>query len=414
LAKVQTNYGVIPSLSNIVADKIENVDVEKSLEMEKVTKHDLAAELKIFSEQCGESGKYLHNGATSMDIKDNADIILTKDSLIIIKNKLKILIDEISNIIIKNKEIKCMGYTHLQPAEPTTIGYRFANYLDDLTQDYNKISYLSLNIKTKGFKGSVGTGSPYVDILGKEKYNSFLSDLQKEIGIKFFDTSTQTYTRKQDYEMLVMLSSLGMTIYKIAFDLRILQSYPYGEILEDFSENQVGSSAMPFKRNPITAEKICSLSRELPSFANIAWENGANSILERTLDDSANRRNIIPEAFLISDEIIVSLTNLLKNITFNYERIEENYQKYISFSITDSLMSSIVLKTGADRQEIYKIFQELSFESFNTEKNLIDLLISDKRVKKYINKEEILKIKNNLEYAVQQSEFAVIKAKLIF
>lgn len=405
LAKTQMRYNVIPTMSlDDIENNIENINIDASLEKEIETKHDLMAELFIFSSQCGESGKFLHNCATSMDIKDNTDIILMKESLIILEYKLKNLLNLIASIIEKNKDIRCIGYTHLQPAEATTIGYRFSNYYQDILEDYENIKTLSFSLKAKGFKGSVGTGSPYVDVLGLEKYKEFLSDLEKELGVNFFDVSTQTYTRKQDYRLMSTLSSFGLTAHKIALDLRILQSYNYGEILEDFSELQIGSSAMPFKKNPITAEKICSLSRELFSFSGITWENGANSILERTLDDSANRRNIIPEAFLISEEIIISLHNLLENMTFNYKKIKENYDKYISFSIADTLMSRIVSTENVNRQEIYKKLQEISFMAFENNKDFIYLLCNDKTITKYINPQQIKELYNNLDYAINQTK----------
>ncbi|MGE5679115.1 MAG: lyase family protein, partial [Pseudomonadota bacterium] len=189
-------------------------------------------------------------------------------------------------------------------------------------------------LRGKGFRGAVGTGASYAELLGTDQLAEFDTRLSARLGLPFFSVTTQVYPRKQDFTVVSALAGLGSSVYKFAFDLRFLQSPPVGELAEPFSQNQVGSSAMPFKRNPIQAEKVDSLARQLAQLPRMAWDNAAHSLLERTLDDSANRRTLLPEAFLIADELVAVTTRILKGLCVNKAALARNFAAYAPFAAT--------------------------------------------------------------------------------
>jgi len=208
-------------------------------------------------------------------------------------------------------------------------------------------------VRGKGFKGAVGTAASYAELVGEASVDRFEARLSEELGIDFYPIATQTYTRKQDYSVVSALAGLGASLHKFALDLRILQSPPIGELSEPFGSKQVGSSAMPFKRNPINAEKIDSLSRALSVMPQVAWQNAAQSILERTLDDSANRRTLLPEAFLTCDEILATATKILGGLVVNEQAIARTMAAYGPFANTERVLMAMG-KAGADRQETHE------------------------------------------------------------
>ena len=291
LADAQSKFGLVTSqqVAELKAHA-EEIDIETALKIESEIHHDLMAELKTFAAQCPTAGGIIHMGATSMDIEDNADVLRMQSALNLVIAKLGRLLLSIAERMEITADLPIMAYTHLQPAEPSTLGYRFSVYAQDLLDDWMVLQEIRQNFRGKGFKGAVGTAAAYFDLLGAENYPAFEEALSIDLKLPFFPISTQTCTRKQDLSVLNALASLGATLHKFAFDLRVLQSPPIGETSEYFSPKQVGSSAMPFKRNPINSEKIDSLARQLSAYPQVAWQNAATNLLERTLDDSANRR----------------------------------------------------------------------------------------------------------------------------
>ena len=315
LASTQMEYGLVTSEQvSEISEHVNEIDMVTALTIEAEISHDLMAELKTFAAQCPTAGGILHLGATSMDIEDNADALRLRSGLELLlkslRNNLLILAEKME----QSYDLPVMGYTHLQPAEPSTMGYRLAVYAQDLLEDWQQLKAVYENIRGKGFKGAVGTAAAYGDLIGMENFQEFEALMSNALKLPFYPVSTQTYPRKQDYQVLSALAGLGASLHKFAFDLRILQIPAIGEISESFGKKQVGSSAMPFKRNPIKAEKLDSLARQLSVYPQIAWHNAANSLLERTLDDSANRRTILPEAFLICDEILAVSGQLIQNL----------------------------------------------------------------------------------------------------
>jgi adenylosuccinate lyase len=354
IAQAQSAYGLVTSEQvSELKSKSTAIDINRALQIEAEIHHDLMAEVRVFAEQCPQGGKIIHLGATSMDIEDNADAMRLQQALDLLLPKLRELLSIFADKISAYAAVPTMAFTHLQPAEPTTLGYRLASYAQDLLEDLQEISRVRSLVRGKGFKGAVGTAASYIELLGPENYPIFERQLSEFLDLPFYSVSTQTYPRKQDYLILSALAGLGGTLYKFAFDLRLLQSPVIGEWGEPFADKQVGSSAMPFKRNPINAEKIDSLARTLAAMPQIAWQNAAHSLLERTLDDSANRRTLLPEAFLICDELLRTANRLMRGLTVNTAAVSRNLAVYAPFASTERLLMALV-KAGADRQVMHE------------------------------------------------------------
>ena len=394
LATVQSHYGLVNAdqLSELKLN-VNHIDMDSALKLEAEIHHDLMAELKTFASQCPQAGGILHLGATSMDIEDNADALRIREALDMILKSLSKLLIILASQIEKYADLPVMAYTHLQPAEPTTLGYRFCVYAQDLLEDWHHLAEIRSHIRGKGFKGAVGTGASFADLIGLENLEDFEASLSRELELPFYSISSQTYPRKQDFDVLSALAGLGASLHKFALDIRVLQSPSIGEMSEPFATNQVGSSAMPFKRNPIQAEKIDSLARQLAVLPQVAWQNSANSILERTLDDSANRRSILPEAFLISDELLLVSTRLMEGFKVHEKAIQRNLDKYAPFAATERLMMA-TSKKGADRQVIHELIRQHALTAWNAIQNgdenpLLQTLINDSSLKQWLSKSEI-------------------------
>ncbi|MBM3153030.1 MAG: adenylosuccinate lyase, partial [Chloroflexi bacterium] len=354
LAETQAEYGLVsPAQVDELRLHLQDVALERALEIEAEIQHDLMAEVRVYAEQCPLAGGIIHLGATSMDIEDNADALRQRQALDLLLASLKDLLHIMAGLVEKWADTPLMAFTHLQPAEPSTLGYRLALTGQDLLEDFKAISSQRLSIRGKGFKGAVGTGAAYAELLGAEKLPEFEKKLSEKLDLPFYPLASQVYPRKQDYEIVSALAGLGASLYKFAFDLRLLQSPPIGELAEPFGEKQVGSSAMPFKRNPIKAEKINSLGRYLAGLPRLAWDNAAHSLLERTLDDSANRRILLPEAFLAADEMLRTTRLILGGLQVDEAAIARNLETYGPFAATERLLMALV-KAGAHRQEMHE------------------------------------------------------------
>ncbi len=393
LAKAQSKSGLITKqeLADIIKNQ-DKVNIEKAQEIEKEMSHDLMAEIKVFASQAKIGGGKIHLGATSQDIEDNADAVILNQAANIVEEKLKKLLSEFAQKIDKNKNLVCMAYTHLQPAEPTTLGYRFSIYAQDLLLDLELLRFTKTQIKGKGTKGAVGTYASYYSLLG-QKTQSMENQVLAELGIDAFDVTTQVYPRKLDWLILSALSSIAGSLYKFAFDVRIMQSAGFGEWAEPFGTKQVGSSAMPFKRNPILSERICSIARHLIGFTQTAWQNAANSLLERTLDDSAARRVILPEGFLAVDEIISLAAKIIEGLTINSGAIQKNLTKYGPFAAIESILLTTV-KNGADRQKIHEVLRKASMDAhahieLTGNNPLLESIKRDKQITKYLKNTQI-------------------------
>lgn len=403
LAKVQSEYGLVsPEQLNDLSIHAEDIDINRALEIEGEIHHDLMAEVKTYAEQCSIGGRIIHLGMTSTDIVDNADAIRVRESLDIIQGKLSGLLKILVDLIDRWAAFPTMGFTHIQPAEPTTLGYRFAQYAQDLYTDWSTLDHLRRSIKGKGFKGATGTSASFSDLIGLENLTKFEARMSTELDLPFFQVSTQVYPRKQDYYLLAALAGMGASLYKFAFDLRILQSPPIGEWSEPFGAKQVGSSAMPFKRNPIQAEKINSLTRILAQFPRIAWDNAALTILERTLDDSASRRVVIPEAFLIADEILQVSINILADIQIHEEGIKRTLTNYGPFAAIERILMALG-KAGADRQEMHERLRKHSLTAWEAiqsgnENPLADIVSHDSVFLDFLQQQSLIALMDSSNY----------------
>ncbi len=354
LAEVEAQFGVLRSEQvNDLKAHMQQIDVSRALAIEAEIHHDLMAELQAFAEQAPIGGGGLHLGATSMDIEDNADVLRIRSSLDLILERLQPILLDLAKKIDAWADLPLMAFTHLQPAEPSTLGYRLAQYAQDLLTDWQALSAIRASLRGKGFKGAVGTSASYAELLGVEKLPEFDERLSGILKLEFFPVSTQVYPRKQDYQVIAALAGCAGSLYKFAFDLRILQSPSFGELSEPFGKKQVGSSAMPFKRNPIQAEKIDSLARSLAQMPRLAWDNAANSLLERTLDDSANRRSLLPEAFLIMDELLLVAKKIITGLQVDEGALRHNLDLYGPFAASERVLMA-ASKAGADRQALHE------------------------------------------------------------
>jgi adenylosuccinate lyase len=366
LATAQREAGLVSEeqLRELVAHQ-DDIDIERASEIEAEIHHDLMAEIKTYAEQCPKGGSIIHLGATSMDILDNMDAMRLKEATDLTLKNIKILLEAFIEKMDAYADKACMAFTHIQPAEPTTVGYRFAQTTQDLVEDLKALQEVYASIRGKGMKGAVGTSASYCELLNGTGLTPFEMEakVMDQLGLKAFTATTQVYPRKQDWRIVSALSGLCCTLYKFFIDFRILQSPPIGEWSEPFGSKQVGSSAMPFKRNPINSEKIDSLCRFVSSQSEVLWQNAASTLLERTLDDSANRRFVLPECFLATDEILITATKVVRGMQIHETGIKRNLDTYGLFAASERLMMELGRK-GANRQEMHELIRNHSLKAW--------------------------------------------------
>jgi adenylosuccinate lyase len=382
---------------------VEEVDITRAHEIEAETRHDLMAELTAFAEQCPVGGPILHMGATSTDIEDNADALRLRSALDLVVQRLRDMLEALADQIERRAGAACMAYTHLQPAEPTTVGYRLAQYAQDLLVDHDELRRVRENVRGKGLRGAVGTSASYVQLLGSaEAAREMEMRVMQTLALPCYAVTTQTYPRKQDWQVLNALAGVAGSLYKFAFDLRLLQQPALGEWAEPFGARQVGSSAMPFKRNPINAENIGSLARYVAALPRVALDNAAHSLLERTLDDSANRRIILPEAFLATDEILLRGTRLMHELQVNAEASARVLNAYGTFAATERLLMELV-KAGASRQTMHEVIRVHCMAAWRAVQEsgsnpLPALLSTDGQITAYLAPERVRTLLNATDY----------------
>jgi adenylosuccinate lyase len=420
LAEAQHAAGLVSAAQ--VADlraHVEDIDIARAAEIEREIRHDLMAEIKTFAEQCPVGGAIIHLGATSMDVLDNVDALRLRAALDLVVAKLEGVLRSLAARIQENADMPAIAFTHIQPAEPTTVGYRLAQYGQDLLADLAEVRRVRSEIRGKGLKGAVGTSASYTQLLAGTGWTARqLEDrVMETLGLQAFTAATQTYPRKQDWFIVNALAGLGASVHKFAFDLRILQSPPFGEWSEPFGKHQVGSSAMPFKRNPIAAENVDSLSRILAALPRPAWDNAALSLLERTLDDSANRRIFLAEAFLVTDEILGQMQKLVDGLTIWPGPTARNLRDYGVFAATERLLMEAV-KAGGDRQELHEVIREQSLTAWaalqaGASNPLMHNLLADERLISLVDRETARRLLDASDYVGDAPERAKEVAGMI-
>lgn len=405
LARAQSEVGLVTTaqLAELIATA-EKIDIARATEIEATIHHDLMAEIKTWAEQCPTAGAIIHLGATSMDILDNMDALRLKEGLDLIIERTQTLL---SSLLVKmeiSEAQPCMAFTHIQPAEITTVGYRLAQSAQDLVEDLIQLRSMQKAIRGKGMKGAVGTAASYAELLKGHKLSA--SDLERrvmdELGLTAYDAATQVYSRKQDLRVGQALSNVAATLHKLFFDFRLLQSPPIGEWSEPFGSMQVGSSAMPFKRNPIHSEKIDSLCRYIEAQVSPLWYNYANNLLERTLDDSANRRIILSDLFIALDEVLITAIKVIDGMQIHSGSIERNIASYGIFAATERLLMELA-RRGADRQAMHELIRGHSLTAWAAvqmgEPNpLRSLLQSDATIGSLLKSEQIDELLDSSAY----------------
>ena len=421
LARAEEKAGVVSKeqVEELEAHK-DDIDIEKATEIENVIHHDLMAEIKTYASQCPKAGGIIHLGATSMDALDNADAVRFTEALTLTLKRLDDLVDALSEKAEAYKNVPTMAFTHIQPAEITTIGYRLSQTLQDLLDDREQLVFVKNNIRGKGMKGAVGTAASYKELVAESSVSSIELEnmVMEELGIKAYDAATQIYSRKQDLRIIEALSSIACTLHKFSLDFRILQSPPIGEFSEPFGKMQVGSSAMPFKRNPINSEKIDSLSRIVENAYQSAWNNAATTVLERSLDDSANRRIFIPESFIALDEMLITEIKVVKGMSIHSTATERLMSNYGVFASTERVLMELG-KKGADRQKMHEVIREESLKAWvcvqeGKENPLKKALLDNSELLSYLSKEEIEKALDASEYtgdAEKRTEMVLERAR---
>ena len=395
LAQAQAKAGLVSAEE--VADlrrHVDAVDIEAAHALEAEIGHDLMAELRVYASQATTGGGKLHLGATSMDVEDNVETARIKVALSMLVAAIRDVLNVFAAKIDEYADLRCMAYTHLQAAEPTTLGMRLALWAQDILLDYEELSRIAAWLPSKGLRGAVGTSASYVALLqgSSRKPHDLERDVLAAFDLQALDVSGQTYPRKLDYLVLSAVAGFAASCSKFAFDLRVLASSPFGELGEPFGRRQVGSSAMPFKRNPILCERINSLARIPAANTQIAWQNAADNLLERTLDDSANRRSIIPESFLAADELASLVHKVISGLRVERAGIARNLAKFGPFAATEAVLMAAA-RAGGDRHELHERLRGLSMRAWaaieKDEPNpLADLITKDPLITKFVAPDE--------------------------
>ena len=348
---------------------IRDIDYDIVAEREKQVRHDVMAHIYAFGKVAPSAAGIIHLGATSCYVTDNADLIIYREALRFLRAELLGVIKNLSEFAEKYKALPTLGYTHYQPAQLITVGKRASLWMQDFLSDIDEIDYVISRMKLLGCRGTTGTEASFVDLFDGDtakidKMNRMIAD-----DFEFdacFDVCGQTYPRKLDSRILNALSSVAQSCYRMANDIRLLQHDR--QIEEPFENDQIGSSAMAYKRNPMRCERICSLARYLMADAMNAPMTASVQWLERTLDDSANRRISMPEGFLCADAIIRLAQNVTNGLVVNEKVIEKTVKEYLPFMATENIMMEAV-KRGGDRQKIHEIIRRYSMEATARMKN---------------------------------------------
>lgn len=333
---------------------ITPIDYDVVAAREKQTRHDVMAHIYAYGLLCPNAKGIIHLGATSCYVTDNADIMIMKDALILVRKKLVEAIRRLAGFAQQTADIPTLGFTHLQPAQPVTVGKRACLWIQDLMLDLEDLDYAIASLKPLGCKGTTGTQASFLELFDGDaaKVYELEARILEKIGFSAaFEVTGQTYPRKVDSRILSVLSGIAQSAYKFAADLRVLQSRQ--EIEEPFESGQVGSSAMAYKRNPMRSERICSLSRHVTALVQDAAMTQCAQFFERTLDDSAIRRIALPEAFLSIDAVLELLANIANGLVVYPRVIEKNLREKLPFMLTENILMEAV-KRGGDRQELHE------------------------------------------------------------
>ena len=362
----------------------DDINYEEAKEREKIVRHDVMSHVYAYGLQCPKAKKIIHLGATSCYVGDNTDLILMREALELVRIKLVNVMEKLSKFAMEYKDLPTLAFTHFQPAQPTTVGKRAVLWLNELLLDYEDLNYTIDNIKLLGCKGTTGTQASFVELFSgdEEKIKSLDKLIAVEMGFdEVYPVSGQTYSRKIDSKVLGVLAGIAQSAHKFSNDIRLLQHLK--EIEEPFEKNQIGSSAMAYKRNPMRSERIASLANYVMSDLMNPMLVASTQWFERTLDDSANKRLSVPEGFLSIDGILDLYLNVVDGLVVYPKVIEKRLMSELPFMATENILMEAV-KHGGDRQELHERIRELSMEAGKRVKvegkdnNLLELIAADK------------------------------------
>ena len=358
---------------------LDDADLDKAAEYERRLRHDVMAHIHHLGDQAPAARPYIHLGATSAFVTDNADLVLMREAMVLLLGRIGAVLVALAKQARRYRAVPCLAYTHFQAAQLTTVGKRMTLWMQDFALDADELLHRIATMRFRGVKGTTGTQASFLDLLDGDhaKVVELDNRVARVMGFdSVFAVTGQTYTRKLDAQILAVLSGVAQSTAKFATDLRLLQHE--GEILEPFEGEQVGSSAMPYKRNPMRAERMAGLARFVIELEGNAAHTAAQQWLERTLDDSANRRLVIPESFLVTDALLVLATNVAAGLEVRESTIAEHVAETMPFLATERLLMRGV-KAGGDRQQLHEVIRAHSLKGG---KDLLDRLAHDPEFKR--------------------------------
>ena len=403
LAKAEHTLGLPVTQEQVdeLEAQLDNIDFEVAAAREREVRHDVMAHVYAYGLVAPKAAGIIHLGATSCYITDNADVVLYREGLRYLRAELLKVVSNLAAFADKYKATPTLGYTHYQPAQLVTIGKRATLWMQDLMSDMEELDFVIGSMKFLGCRGTTGTEASFMDLYNGDegKIDEMNRLISRDFGFeRCFSVCGQTYPRKLDSRILNVLSSIGQSCYRMANDIRLLQHDR--QVEEPFEKNQIGSSAMAYKRNPMRCERICSLSRYLMADALNAPMTAATQWLERTLDDSANRRISLPEGFLCADAVLRLAQNVTDGLHVNEKIVERTVREYLPFMTTENLMMEAV-KRGGNRQELHEVIRKCSMEATARMKNgeACDLLVRLSEAPEFgMTLEEMERLLNPIDY----------------
>jgi adenylosuccinate lyase len=385
LAECEKELGLVITQDQIdeLKASAEKINYEEAEAREKIVRHDVMSHVHAYGLQCPKAKGIIHLGATSAYVGDNTDLIQLKQALLETRKKLLSLIKKMKDFALKEKDRPALGFTHYQAAQLTTVGKRTCLWMNEFVLDLEEIDFCLETLRFRGVKGTTGTQASFMELFNddEEKVKKLDDMVTERMGFdKKFIITGQTYTRKVDSRIMQCLSSLAQSAHKTTNDIRLLQNLK--EIEEPFEKNQIGSSAMAYKRNPMRSERVSSLAKYVMSLTASTAMTASTQWFERTLDDSANKRLAVPEAFLAADAILIILNNIFDGLVVYPKQIEKRIKAEMPFMATENIIMNAV-KKGGDRQELHERIRELSMQAgknvkeLGLENNLLELIAAD-------------------------------------
>ncbi|MCR5369018.1 MAG: adenylosuccinate lyase [Eubacterium sp.] len=383
LKDTEGNPRITDEMIDELKSHIDDINYEVAKEREKLVRHDVMSHVYAYGQQCPKAAGIIHLGATSCYVGDNTDIIIMREALYLVRKKLLNVINELTKFALNYKDLPTIAFTHFQPAQPTTVGKRATLWLHDFYMDLEDVDYMISQLKLLGSKGTTGTQASFFELFDGDHEACRKADkmIAEKMGFKeCFPVSGQTYTRKVDSRVLNVLSGIAQTAHKFSNDIRLLQHLK--QVEEPFEKNQIGSSAMAYKRNPMRSERIASLANYVMCDALNPALVASTQWFERTLDDSANKRLSVPEGFLAIDGILDLCLNVVDGLVVYEKVIYKKFMEEIPFMATENIMMDAV-KAGGNRQELHEKIRTYSMEAGanvkreGKENNLLELIAAD-------------------------------------